>query len=215
MHHPDYVKHFEPQQRPKVGSSTNGTGEEWQSQLRVEIANRNTAKWRKWTVITASVSVFIIITQAVWYYTHPMYVGIPIRSEESYFEDTDLDARIEEKFLQMTNVLRYLVDEVKKHDDVLALKARGQPSQSDSILPKADVALQAIEKSPSFIRAIVTTDKANVRPVPNLSSDPIMTLDRGTELLVDLRQDEWNRIVTPTGRKAWMSAKVMELQGAS
>ena len=215
MHHPDYVKHFEPQERPKVGSATNGTGEEWQSQLRVEIANRNTAKWRKWTVLTVSLSSFIIISQAVWYYTHPKYVGIPIRSDESYVEDTQVDSRIEEKFLQMTNVLRYLVDEVKRHEEALALDVKGKSEPSNYDLPRAEVDLLAIKKSRSFIRAVVTTDKANVRPVPNLSSEPIMTLDKGTELLVDLRQDEWNRVVTPTGQKAWMSAKVMELEGAS
>lgn len=214
MHHPDYLKHFEPEQKPKAVSSNNGTGEEWQSELRLEIVRQAAAKWRKWTIITASVSVLIIVTQAVWYYTHPKYVGIPIRSEEPYFEETELNARIEEKFLQMTNVLRYLVDEVKKHDEALAIKVKNSSEQSKYDPPRVEVALQAIEKAPSFIRAVVTTDKANVRPVPNLSSKPIMTLDRGTELLVDLRQEEWNRVVTPTGQKAWMSAKVMELEGA-
>jgi hypothetical protein len=211
--HPDYLKHFEPKKETLPSSSRNGVGDDLHSRLQVDLAKELAAKWRKWAIITALSSVFIIVTQAVWYYTHPKYVGIPIRSEEPYLESTDLEAQIEEKFLQMTNVLRYLVDEVKKHDEVLALKTGASSNKSEYELPSLEIATPKGSESPSFSRAVVTTSKANVRPVPNLRSEPIMALEKGTELLVDLRQGEWNRVVTPTGQKAWMSAKVMELEG--
>lgn len=211
--HPDYLKHFESKKEMLPSSSRNGVGDDLHSPLQVDLAKELAAKWRKWAIITALSSVSIIVTQAVWNYTHPKYVGIPIRSEEPYLESTDLEVQIEEKFLQMTNVLRYLVDEVKKHDEALALKTGASTKKSENGLPSLELAMSKSSESPSFARAVVTTSKANVRPVPNLSSEPIMALEKGTELLVDLRQGEWNRVVTPTGQKAWMSAKVMELEG--
>ncbi len=213
--HKDYTRHFEPEAKRTPGERVSSDSDSWQSRLQIDLANEIAARWRKRSIVAIVTSFLTVSAQAAWYYTHPKYVGIPIRTEEPYTETADFEARIEEKFLHMAGVLKFLVDEVKKHDELL-VKQTAQSSKRDEYdLLASKIVNTGVNKSPSFIRAVVTTSKANVRPVPNLSSEPIMTLDKGTELLVDLRQDEWNRVVTPTGQKAWMSSQVMEFEGAS
>ncbi len=213
--HKDYLRHFGQEAEAAPRGRVSPESDSWQSRLQIDLANGIAAKWRKRGIITIVTSFLIVSAQAAWYYTHPKYVGIPIRAEEPYAESADLEAHIEEKFLHMAAVLKFLVDEVKKHDELFVRNTALPPKRAEYDLLASKIVDTGISKSPSFTKAVVTTSKANVRSLPNLSSEPIMTLDKGTELLVDLRQDEWNRVVTPTGQKAWMSAKVMELKGAS
>lgn len=57
--------------------------------------------------------------------------------------------------------------------------------------------------------ATVVTEKANLRTGPGTENSPLMSVGRGTRLVVETRQGEWYRVVTPTGTRAWISADVV------
>jgi hypothetical protein len=135
-------------------------------------------------------------------------VGIAIRGEEPLFEDAYPEERTEEKFKQMTHVLRYLVGEVQKHGAVIEnISSRTEREGGSVCATGTDT-----EGTRSYKRAVIVSEEANIRPVPSLESTPVMTLSRGTELLVDYQQNEWNRILTPAGKHAWISSNVLEFQ---
>lgn len=55
----------------------------------------------------------------------------------------------------------------------------------------------------------VTVDKANLRTGPGKDNSPIMTVSKGTRLAVETRLNDWYRIITPTGTRAWVSSEVV------
>lgn len=55
----------------------------------------------------------------------------------------------------------------------------------------------------------VTAKKANLRTGPGLNNSPLMTVAKGTRLVVETRKGEWYRILAPTGVRAWISKSVV------
>ena len=60
----------------------------------------------------------------------------------------------------------------------------------------------------------VTAPKANLRSGPGLNHSPLMTVSSGTRLVVERRDGDWYRVVTPNGSRAWVVGSVVTF-GAS
>lgn len=56
----------------------------------------------------------------------------------------------------------------------------------------------------------VSADKAHLRTGPGMEHSPLMAIPRGSRLAVETRQNDWYRVVTPTGGRAWISGDVVE-----
>lgn len=52
--------------------------------------------------------------------------------------------------------------------------------------------------------ATVIVEKANLRTGPGKKNSPIMTVSKGTRLAIETRLDDWYRVITPTGTRAWI-----------
>lgn len=57
--------------------------------------------------------------------------------------------------------------------------------------------------------ATVIVDKANLRTGPGSEHSPLMSVTKGTRLLVESRRGEWYRVFSPNGARAWVSADVV------
>lgn len=62
--------------------------------------------------------------------------------------------------------------------------------------------------------ATVVVEKANLRTGPGNEHSPLMSVTRGTRLLVEIRRGGWYRVISPNGTRAWVSADVVAF-GAS
>jgi hypothetical protein len=56
----------------------------------------------------------------------------------------------------------------------------------------------------------VVAEKANLRSAPGLNNSPMMTVPRGTTLVVETRQGDWYRVYAPNGTRAWVASEVLE-----
>jgi hypothetical protein len=73
--------------------------------------------------------------------------------------------------------------------------------------PAADADLQV---------ATISVDKADLRLGPGRNHSPLMTLGRGSRLMVEARQGEWYRVFAPNGERAWVAASLVTFgDGAS
>lgn len=61
----------------------------------------------------------------------------------------------------------------------------------------------------------VVADKANLRTGPGAENSPLMAVSKGTRLVVEKREGEWYRVVTPSGTRAWISAEVVAFGATS
>ena len=59
----------------------------------------------------------------------------------------------------------------------------------------------------------VEVDKANLRAGPGKNHSALMTVKRGTRLVVETRQNDWLRITAPSGSRAWVSTDVVAFIG--
>jgi hypothetical protein len=57
--------------------------------------------------------------------------------------------------------------------------------------------------------ATVLVDKANLRTGPGLNNSVLLTVSKGSRLVVEKRQGEWYRVIAPTGERAWLSGAVV------
>ncbi len=55
----------------------------------------------------------------------------------------------------------------------------------------------------------VIAEKANLRTGPSGENSPLMAVSKGTRLVVEKREGEWYRVITPSGTRAWVSAEVV------
>jgi hypothetical protein len=73
--------------------------------------------------------------------------------------------------------------------------------------PSADADLQV---------ATVAVDKADLRLGPGKNHSALMSLRRGSRLMVEARQGEWYRVFAPNGDRAWIAASLVTFgDGAS
>ena len=57
---------------------------------------------------------------------------------------------------------------------------------------------------------IVSASKAHLRSGPSTNDSPIMSVSKGTRLVVETRSKDWYRVITPTGTRAWIAASMLK-----
>ena len=65
------------------------------------------------------------------------------------------------------------------------------------------------KSSEESLVGIVTTQKAFLRSGPSKDDSPIMSVSKGTRLVVETRNNDWYRVITPTGGRAWISTQMI------
>lgn len=55
----------------------------------------------------------------------------------------------------------------------------------------------------------VTSQKAFLRSGPSKDDSPIMSVSKGTRLVVETRNSNWYRVITPTGGRAWIATEML------
>lgn len=73
----------------------------------------------------------------------------------------------------------------------------------------ARAALPPRAAAPDMPVITVIADKANLRTGPGAENSPLMAVSKGTRLVVEKREGEWYRVITPSGTRAWVSAEVV------
>lgn len=56
---------------------------------------------------------------------------------------------------------------------------------------------------------IVTSQKAFLRSGPSKDDSPLMSVSKGTRLVVETRHNQWFRVITPTGGRAWIATEML------
>jgi len=82
----------------------------------------------------------------------------------------------------------------------------GAPRAAAVVQSRRPAEQQPAEEMPV---ATVVVEKANLRTGPGNEHSPLMSVTRGTRLLVEIRRGEWYRIISPSGTRAWVSADVV------
>ncbi len=96
---------------------------------------------------------------------------------------------------------------VPAHQNTRATTARVAQPVVDERPPAADADLQV---------ATVAVDKADLRLGPGKNHSALMSLRRGSRLMVEARQGEWYRVFAPNGDRAWIAASLVSFgEGAS
>jgi Bacterial SH3 domain len=57
--------------------------------------------------------------------------------------------------------------------------------------------------------ATVSVEKADLRLGPGQNNSPLMSVSRGSRLLVEARQGEWYRVFAPSGERAWVHSSLV------
>jgi hypothetical protein len=81
-----------------------------------------------------------------------------------------------------------------------AVPARVAQPVVDVRPPSADADLQV---------ATIAVDKADLRLGPGKNHSALMSLRRGSRLMVEARQGEWYRVFAPNGDRAWIAASLV------
>jgi len=180
---------------------------EHQESKREVIETRSVLRVLPWVL---SAVLFAIICFQRWSHrANPHYIGIPIRGEGALEEQVEVSPEIEDKFQQMAKVLRYLVEEVREQK--VALKEKRVRFEPKTLRANTSTGGRYEERR-GFQTGVITAQRANVRAAPTLKSPSIMTLEQGTELLVEYEHNGWNRVMTPTGKRAWISSDVLRVR---
>lgn len=106
----------------------------------------------------------------------------------------------EDRFLRLSMALGQVVSMVKKHDAILS-KISPHLRQQRNIENEVDFTNTEVVR--------VSVPSANLRISPEKTSSAIMVVSEGTELLVDERQGDWTRVISPNGHALWISNGVI------
>jgi hypothetical protein len=87
-----------------------------------------------------------------------------------------------------------------------AVPARAAQPSVDVRPPSADADLQV---------ATVAVEKADLRLGPGKNHSALMSLRRGSRLMVEARQGEWYRVFAPNGDRAWIAASLVSFGDGS
>ncbi len=90
---------------------------------------------------------------------------------------------------------------VKKEEKEVSSSLRGNKKGSSSYRKTLSVETLAVR---------VIGEKVNLRLKPGKEHSPIQQVARGTELIVESKTGEWYRIITPTGRRAYVKSDLVE-----
>ncbi|MCB0330943.1 MAG: SH3 domain-containing protein [Bdellovibrionales bacterium] len=65
------------------------------------------------------------------------------------------------------------------------------------------------ESTQQLAIATVMVPKANLRAGPGMNHSVLLTVPKGSRLVVETRKSEWYRVIAPTGERAWVSGDVV------
>jgi len=79
--------------------------------------------------------------------------------------------------------------------------------------PSAPVVRQVVAVAPKapddLPVATVVVEKANLRTGPGTDNSSLMSVSRGTRLVVETRNGSWYRVFAPNGTRAWVTGDVL------
>lgn len=81
-------------------------------------------------------------------------------------------------------------------------------AQTNQAAPRVNPVSSSRPSEESLV-GIVTAQKAFLRSGPSKDDSPIMSVSKGTRLVVETRNDEWYRVITPTGGRAWIATQML------
>lgn len=164
-------------------------------------------KWKKRLLIVFLLFLGLLVFQYIWYQNNPKFLFLPAENSNTEPIAAEPEPLIEEKFLKISEVLNFVIHELEKQGNFLkALEERKE--KIDSVVEPKDNEQENV----AYKKGIVTAQKANVRAWPTLQSKSVLTLKKGAEVLIDKELGEWCRIITPTGNRAWVAVKLLEIK---
>jgi SH3-like domain-containing protein len=87
-----------------------------------------------------------------------------------------------------------------------------QEQQVQHIKPDAPITINKLSYNQSDLRIVkVTVHKANLRAGPGFEHSPLMIVSKDSRLVVESKQGDWYRIITPTGSRAWIYSDIVSL----
>ena len=78
-------------------------------------------------------------------------------------------------------------------------------SARDEILSKE----QTEKSADDMMIATVISDKVNLRTGPGKNNSPLMSISKGTKLVIETKLGDWYRVISPTGARAWIASDVV------
>jgi hypothetical protein len=138
--------------------------------------------------------------------------------------DLELRLRNKDKELQETRArlllaetqverLSSIIDRINKQK-VAGFMSGAEPTrQIQESAPRVTQAVSSVSvqaKPDDTLVGIVSASKAHLRSGPSTNDSPIMTVSKGTRLVVETRNNEWYRIITPTGSRAWINSSMLK-----
>lgn len=89
--------------------------------------------------------------------------------------------------------------------------ASGGGQMQQQAQPNIAPVVQRVQPRPSDDTPVATvvSEKANLRTGPGADNSPLMSVTRGTRLVVETKQGDWYRVISPTGTRAWVSSDVV------
>jgi hypothetical protein len=77
----------------------------------------------------------------------------------------------------------------------------------------ANIGKSQLSSSPAtpsdMLVGTVHVSKAHLRSGPGKDNSPLMSVSKGTRLVIETRQGGWYRVITPTGTRAWVASEVL------
>lgn len=125
-------------------------------------------------------------------------------------------AQLKEELAKTKDRLMIAETEVERLSDILDAKHRntiskyvgGKPS-SLAVAARGGQAAERPEAKDDMPVATVISDKAYLRTGPGKQNSPLMSISKGTRLVVETREGEWYRVITPAGTRAWISSDLV------
>lgn len=125
-------------------------------------------------------------------------------------------ARLKEELSKSKDRLMLAETEVERLSEILEAKHRstiskyvgGKPSSLANAARSGQQPERAQPKDDMPV-ATVTSDKAYLRTGPGKQNSPLMSISKGTRLVVETREGEWYRVITPAGTRAWIASELV------
>jgi hypothetical protein len=117
-------------------------------------------------------------------------------------------ANIEERFSKVSVVLKFLLDEAKNprktNEEVIRDGGTAGASHFSGDSKTLDVPV-----------ATVIAERLNLRIGPGLTNAPLMTVSKGTRLVVEDYSSNWARVIAPNGVRAFALKEQLEIAEAA